>query len=110
MTDEAERERKKLWETFDPNNPSVQILLLSKRLDNIGQEKEEIEKSERALEKRVAHLEFLLSKDRIAKIDEASQFMSNAEFMGKWTWRAIYGFIILSGGFFAAFKFWKGQQ
>jgi hypothetical protein len=46
--------------------------------------------------------------EKLKKVDEAIQFMSNAEFMGKWTWRGIFGFIVLSGGFYTAFKFWKG--
>lgn len=47
-------------------------------------------------------------RNKIGSIDNAIQFLNNAEFMGKWTWRAITGFLLLTGGFFAAFKWWKG--
>jgi hypothetical protein len=46
--------------------------------------------------------------EKLKKVDAAIQFMSNAEFMGKWTWRGIFGFLAISGGFYTAFKFWKG--
>lgn len=48
-------------------------------------------------------------KEKLQKVDAAIQFMSNAEFMGKWTWRGIGGFILLSGAFFTAFSFLKGR-
>jgi hypothetical protein len=48
-------------------------------------------------------------KEKLQKVDAAIQFMSNAEFMGKWTWRGVAGFILLSGAFFTAFTFWKGK-
>lgn len=96
------------FDEFNPNNPYTQLALLAKRVDDLGQQKEELERREEAAENRITKLEFLLSKERVDKMDAATTFMSNAEFMGKWTWRAVYGFIILSGGFFAAFKFWKG--
>ena len=94
---------------FDETNPFVRIEILAFRIDALCKEKEELERREAAFEQRIAKMENLLSQERLDKMDAATQFMSNAEFMGKWTWRAVYGFIILSGGFFAAFKFWKGQ-
>lgn len=93
----------------DPHSQSTQIALLAQRVSDLGRQKEELERHEKALEARVQHLEALFNPERLKDIDNAIKFMSNAEFMGKWTWRGIYGFIILSGGFFAAFKFWKGN-
>lgn len=92
----------------DPHRQSTQIALLAQRVDDLGRQKEALERREEVLEARVQHLEAMLNPDRMNDINNAIKFMSNAEFMGKWTWRGVYGFIILSGGFFAAFKFWKG--
>lgn len=55
--DDTEKDRQRLWETFDPNNPSVQILLLSQRVDTLCKENEELEEREKALEKRMAKME-----------------------------------------------------
>jgi hypothetical protein len=53
---------------FDPNDPAVQILLLAQRVENLGKEKESIERElerERAEREKVArNLE-----DRVAKIE-----------------------------------------
>lgn len=96
-------------EDFDPNNPYTAIAILSLRVDTLGKEKEEIERNEKDLEGRIAKLESMLGKDKMGKIDDAIEFMNNAEFMGKWTWRGIAAFVFLSGAFFSAFKFWKGS-
>ncbi len=97
------------WNDFNPNNPFTQLALLAQRVDTLGQEKEELERREKELEQRIQKLESVLGKDKLEKIDNAIEFMNNAEFMGKWTWRGIAGFVFLSGAFFGAFKFWKGN-
>jgi uncharacterized protein YheU (UPF0270 family) len=56
------------WNDFNPNNPFTQLALLAQRVDNLGKEKEEIERSllierteraehEAALERRLAKIE-----------------------------------------------------
>lgn len=58
---------------FDPNDPAVQILLLAQRVENLGKEKEAIERelereraerenSEKDLEQRIAKIEGSLGK------------------------------------------------
>ena len=54
--------------SFDPNDPRVQILLLAARVDNIGREKEELEKE--LQEERIARNE--LAK-RVAKMENSFQ-------------------------------------
>ena len=93
---------------FNPNNPYTQIALLAQRVDNLGKEKEDLERKEDLLEARIQKLESVLGAEKMEKIDNAIEFMNNAEFMGKWTWRGVAAFVFLSGAFFGAFKFWKG--
>jgi hypothetical protein len=97
------------FDEFNPNNPYTQLALLAQRVDNLGKEKEALERNEEKLEARIQKLESMLGTEKMEKIENAIQFMNNAEFMGKWTWRGIAGIIFLSGSFFGAFKFWKGS-
>lgn len=94
---------------FNPNNPATQVLLLAQRVDTLCREKEELERTAVKLTERLSRFETLFSNEKIEKIDNAIQFMSNSEFMAKWTWKFIMGTIVLSGSFYGAFKFWKGS-
>lgn len=92
----------------DNTDPEMRARYLAYRVSVLAREKEELERREEQLEARIHKLENTLDKEKMDKIDSAIEFMNNAEFMGKWTWRGIAGFIFLSGAFFGAFKFWKG--
>jgi hypothetical protein len=57
MPDGIEHERQRIWEKFDPNDPNVQILLLSREMDALKRREEAVEKREDELEKRIAKME-----------------------------------------------------
>lgn len=76
-------------EPFNPNNPYTQVLLLAQRVDNLGREKEDLEKRERELDVRLQRLEVMLGKEKMDKIESAILFMDNAQFMSKWSARFI---------------------
>jgi hypothetical protein len=57
MPDDVDHERQRIWEKFDPNDPNVQILLLSREMDSLKRREEAVEKREDELEKRIAKME-----------------------------------------------------
>lgn len=78
----SDAEQQRLWNklvaaanaesSFNPNDPNVQLLLLSQRVENLGREKEALERAlEREREERAGHeSEF---EERIAAIEKSFQ-------------------------------------
>lgn len=90
---------------FNPNNPYTQLALLAQRVDNLGKEKEDLERDlEQERAERELHEEEL--KDRIAKI-EGSLGKGAGILIGLSAVGTIGGVLLAYGK--AIFKPWTGS-
>ena len=94
-------------EAFNPNNPATQIALLAQRVGGLNQDNKVLELRNEMLEDRIRTLETYLNKEKKDRINAAIDFMSNAEFMGKWTWKGLAALAGMAASLYTALKLWR---